>query len=441
MCDLPGQHVPFKLEWQHLTGLTLADPKFGRPGRIDLLLGVDVFADVMRHGQWTGAPGSPSAFETNFGWVLAGRTSTLASHVSIATCHLPMVTGDHLLQKFRVPKEPSSELPSLTSEKRSVVEHFKQLHPHADDGRFVVPLPKRPHSKLLGESQSQYVRRFLSLERSLCSRAFFDKFAVVVEDYFEQCHTEPVPVTDLEKPVNSVFYLPLHVVRKESSTTTKVRAVFDASAPSSTGVSLNFTLLVGPAVHSSLSDVLLRFRLYCIALTTDVSRMYQAVLLDEADKDLHRFVWRRDPSEPLYDYRTARITFGVASSSSYAANMVVKQNAADFAMKYLLAARAIDSFYTGDGLTGADSVKEAVTLQCQLQKLFGCAGFLLRKWNCNNPAVLEHVLAELRDSQSLCTIPNSGEYVKTLGIEWNTALDHFRLTIAELPPLMVQFSG
>ncbi len=53
-------------------------------------------------------------------------------------------------------------------------------------------------------------------------------------------------------------------------------AVFDASAKSSSGVSLNETLLIGPTVHPSLIDVLLRFR---IALTTDVSKMYRAVAL------------------------------------------------------------------------------------------------------------------------------------------------------------------
>ena len=48
--------------------------------------------------------------------------------------------------------------------------------------------------------------------------------------------------------------MPIHVVYKEASTTTKVRAVFDASAKSSSGMSLNDTLMVGPTVHSQLVD-------------------------------------------------------------------------------------------------------------------------------------------------------------------------------------------
>ena len=45
--DLPVQPVHFKSNWSHLSGLYLSDPEFGQPGKIDVLLGVDVYANVM----------------------------------------------------------------------------------------------------------------------------------------------------------------------------------------------------------------------------------------------------------------------------------------------------------------------------------------------------------------------------------------------------------
>ena len=78
--------------------------------------------------------------------------------------------------------------------------------------------------------------------------------------------------------------------------------------------------LVGPTVHPPLIDVLLRFRLHRIALTADISMMYGAMELADQDHDLHRFVWRHNPQEPLLDYRMVGLTFGV-SASAYAANM------------------------------------------------------------------------------------------------------------------------
>ena len=68
----------------------------------------------------------------------------------------------------------------------------------------------------------------------------------VIQEYFDLGHAEPVPVPALDKPRTEVFYLPIHVVRKDSSSTTKVRAVFDGSAMTSTGVSLNETFFVVP---------------------------------------------------------------------------------------------------------------------------------------------------------------------------------------------------
>ena len=46
--NLPTSHIP---EWDQLSGLDLADPHFGSPGAVDLLLGVDVFTAVLGHGR------------------------------------------------------------------------------------------------------------------------------------------------------------------------------------------------------------------------------------------------------------------------------------------------------------------------------------------------------------------------------------------------------
>ena len=105
-------------------------------------------------------------------------------------------------------------------------------------------------------------------------------------------------------------YLPMYVVRKEESTTTKLRVVFNASAKSSTGVSLNDSLLVGPTVHPPLINVLLWFRTHCVALTTDVSKIYRAIELVPADRDLHRIMWHNN----LKHYRITQVTFGVSAS-------------------------------------------------------------------------------------------------------------------------------
>ena len=431
--DLPLQPVPVDPKWNHLSDLQLADPSFAQPGRIDLLLGVEIFAEVMLHGRWCGIPGSPIAFETQFGWVLAGSTSFGAPTQVVTTHHAMLLSGDDLLRRFWEVERITIK-DCLTPEESAAVKHFENHYSRLENGRFLIPLPKKAGVKPLGESRSQAVRRFLAFERSLHLKGLFPEFEAVIDEYFTMGHAEPVPAIDLEKPPHSVFYLPMQAVRKQSSTTTKVRAVFDASAKTSTGVSLNDTLLVGPTVHSSLVDVLLRFRLHRVALIADVSRMYRAIALTPTDRDLHRFVWRNSPDVPLKDFRMTRVTFGV-SASSFMANMSVRQNAQDHALVYPLAAKVVeDSFYVDDGLTGADSIEEAIELHAQLQTLFDKGGFLLRKWNSSEFAVLQHIEPELQDQQSIRNISDHDEYTKTLGVEWNAKFDHFRLTVADLSP-------
>ena len=125
-------------------------------------------------------------------------------------------------------------------------------------------------------------------------------------------------------------------------------------------MSLNDHLLVWPTVHPSLIDVLLQFRKFKVALTTDMCHMYRAIRLPNNQKDLHRFMWRLDPKQPIVEYCTTRLTFGV-SASSYAAYMSLKQNILNHSKSHPQAAQAaLKSFYIDDGLLGVDSDHEAI---------------------------------------------------------------------------------
>ena len=180
----------------------------------------------------------------------------------------------------------------MSPEERLAAHYFDAQHYLSEDGRFVVPLPVKSEVKPIGESRSTAVRRFLSMKCSLNARGQFGELKEVMSEYFDTNHAELVPEFDLDKPPHQVFYLPMHSVHKETSTTTIIRAVFDASAKSSTGVSLNDTLLVVPTIHSPLIDVLIQFCSHRIALVANISRMYRAVKLADPDRDYHRFVWR-----------------------------------------------------------------------------------------------------------------------------------------------------
>ena len=78
--------------------------------------------------------------------------------------------------------------------------------------------------------------------------------------------------------------------------------------------------------------------------------------------DLHCFVLRKDVEQPLVDCQMTRLTFGV-SASSFATNVVMKQNALENVNTHLQAVEAkLNSFYVDNGLTDANLIQEAVGL-------------------------------------------------------------------------------
>ena len=60
-CDLPLSSLSPKPEWSHLSDIKLADPTFDTRSRIDLLLGVEVYTEVMCSGRRLGSTGIPHA--------------------------------------------------------------------------------------------------------------------------------------------------------------------------------------------------------------------------------------------------------------------------------------------------------------------------------------------------------------------------------------------
>ena len=189
--------ISFQLDWTHLSKLPLADPGFAQPGRIDILLGADVYVDVLRHGRRNGPPGSPTAFETDLGWVLCGSTGSNShstqANIHVTAFHTSIISNDDVLRKFWELEETPSGQSCQSAEERAVVRHFESNHTRTKEGRFIIPLPKDPNAKPLGESRSQAVRRFLSLERSLNQKGCFQEFDTVMQEYFDFGHAEAVP--------------------------------------------------------------------------------------------------------------------------------------------------------------------------------------------------------------------------------------------------------
>ena len=76
-------------------------------------------------------------------------------------------------------------------------------------------------------------------------------------------------------------------------------------------------LYTGPTFGQNILDILLRFRLYRVAVTADIEKAFLMVSVAEEDRDALRFLWVEDINSPLprlVTLRFARVVFGVSSS-------------------------------------------------------------------------------------------------------------------------------
>ena len=133
--------------------LELADLDFGTPCSIDILLGAEIFSRTVLYGQQFGPLGTPSAFKTTFGWVLAGTINGIKSK--------------QILRQFEEVEDHNYRQPVLSSEEQVVVKHFEKTHSCNELGRFIIPLPIKPDVTPLGDLRTSVVKRFESFERSL----------------------------------------------------------------------------------------------------------------------------------------------------------------------------------------------------------------------------------------------------------------------------------
>jgi hypothetical protein len=219
------------------------------------------------------------------------------------------------------------------------------------------------------------------------------------------------------------FYLPHHCVVKESSTT-KLRVVFDGSASSSSGVSLQ-VLMVGPTVQPDLFSIIFSFRTHVIALSADIAKMYRQMSVHPDDRDLQRIVWRSSPEEQLKDYRLTTVMYETSPASFLATRQLAVRGQEEFPKA---SDALLSHFYVDDYLGGAPTIEEDKRTREQITALLATAGFPTQKWCSNNNEALEYIPAEERETASLCLL-SENDGIKILGIICRPSSDEFQFQV------------
>ncbi|XP_073841194.1 uncharacterized protein [Musca autumnalis] len=349
-------------KWQIPQNIKLADPNFNTQGKVDILLGAEFYFSLMQPGTIKLNGNQPILQNTALGWIVGGlieQTSTDVTSAALTCAIFDSETSlEQAIEKLWKLEEVEASEKVMSPLEKLCESHYNQ-HIQTDEyGRFIVRLPFRESPTALGKSHSMAYNRFMSLERRLLQeediRSQYIKF---MQEYEQLGHMQKIDVGTISNPK---YFIPHNCVLKPDSTTTKLRVVFDASAKTSSGYSLNDLMYTGPTVQSELFSILLRFRLPKFVFTTDIEKMYRQILLHPDDQKYQLIIWREDTSHPkIADDNMDRYPLG---------SKMLKEN-----------------FYMDDGLSGADSLSTALETQRELIAILKQHGFNLRKWSSNSP--------------------------------------------------------
>ncbi|KRY46310.1 hypothetical protein T03_7423 [Trichinella britovi] len=197
--------------------------------------------------------------------------------------------------------------------------------------------------------------------------------------------------------------------------TSKCRIVFDGSYRCQ-GVSLNEQLDPGPPIIADLVGILLRFRQCKIGIHADITKMFLQIELHPEDRDVTRFVWRKQGEEMPRIYRFRRLPFGLCCSP-FLAMSAVQDLAVNHRTEYPETANEVlRNMYVDDILLSCDDEITAQKMVAELRRLLKIGSFELSKWSSNRIDVLSST------PQTEVTTDCS----KALGMNWEHSTDTFQ---------------
>lgn len=217
----------------------------------------------------------------------------------------------------------------------------------------------------------------------------------------------------------------------------KFRVVFNASAQSTNGVSLNDTQHNGPTIQDRLANIILRFRRYEVAVVADVEKMFRQVQVAAEHQPWQSIVWRENPTEELKTYRLTTVTYGTRSGPYLAVRTLVQCARDNYAVikNIDLANQALQSieqdFYVDDYLSSSPTRADSIRLSRNVDGILQQGHFRLRKWKSNDLSVVQAIRGENESGKS--PLPIDSTEISVLGLQWDSETDtlSFDITLTE----------
>jgi hypothetical protein len=408
-------------------GLPLADPTFFISRKVDCLIGLDLFCQIVSSQTelLQFSTNGPSAMSTIFGYVVLGPLPTSLPSTPSTESFLIQHNNeeqrlDQALQKFWNTEEVPTVVASSPSD-QMCEQLFTDTTVRTTSGRYVVALPFNAAATPLAQNRGRSYKMHLNMEKRIQSDELIDsKYRAFMQEYIELHHMSLATRS-------SNYIIPHHVIFKHGDKSGKIRVVFNGSSPDSTGISLNDRLLSGPKLQQDVALVINSFRTHQYIVVADCRMMYRQILVRPSDRHAQHIWYRPSPLLDVQEFELSTVTYGIRPSA-WLAQRVLKQLVADEGNAFPLAAHSLSQHaYVDDLITGASTLEDAHRLVTQLVALLDKGGFELRKWATNCPELLKDIPPEHLENSD-CLFDNSAA-LKILGIKFLPEQDVFAYNV------------
>ncbi|GFS50441.1 uncharacterized protein TNCV_2022461 [Trichonephila clavipes] len=395
----------------------LADSKFNVPGKIDLLLGANIFYELLKPERIKIKDSQLLLVNSVFGYIVTGNLDS----INETKVHCGLIRDEDLnknLEKFW--KLEKIKEPIVKNKERLICEeHYANTHFRTKEGKYVVSMPLKKEPSCLGNSKDIALKRLGSLWNRLArDDNYLNLYREFLRDYERLGHMKEV--TNETEP-KIAYYATHHGIYRPEKSTTKLRVVFNCSSLTDNGIFLNDIQYNGGVIQEDLYAQMLRFRTYTYAFTTDIKMMYRTILINPKQRSLQRIVWCESEHESPKIYELSTVTCGTVSAP-YLAQRTLTQLSMDEEANFPIAASVLrNNLYMDDVLCGAATLEEAIVLRQQLKGILKSAGMELHKLCANH----EKLSPDPEQNYNFATLTET----KTLGVSWKTNLDCFLIKV------------
>ncbi|GFX91333.1 uncharacterized protein TNCV_4144081 [Trichonephila clavipes] len=332
----------------------LADSNFNVPGKIDLLLGANIFYELLKPERIKIKDSQLLLVNSVFSYIVTGNLDS----INETKVHCGFIRDEDLnktLENFS--KVEEVEEPIVKNKERLICEeHYANTHFRTKEGKYVVssiPLKKEP--SCLGNSKDIALKRLGSLWNRLArDENYLNLYREFLRDYERLGHMKEV--TNETEP-EITYYATHHGIYRPEKSTTKLRVAFNCSSLTDNGISLNDIQYKGGVIQDDLYAQMLRFRTYTYAFTAEIKMMYRTILINPKQRNPQRIVWCENEHESPKTYELSTVTYG-SESAPYLAQRTLTQLSMDEEANFPIAASVLrNNLYMDDVLCGAATLE------------------------------------------------------------------------------------